>query len=248
MPGKPKSTHCRYCGQPGDLIKGAHLRCFNSKPCFDESIPGAREAYNRTKRIQKLMRVDKMTREQAEQYYDSISLNCGCGGEKKRNAKYCTACAKRRANERSAAYEAANREKIRRADVIRKRIANGMSRDEAEAIEDAKGICACGRPSRFPNGRICKECYKAKDRAAHEGVVRLVDKTCAHCGAAFKGTPNAKYCDAHKMGVRQVKSPVIALRRKEVPKVVVVEEPLPTPPPEMLARVVRHEIKWSRWD
>lgn len=241
MPNKPKSTHCRYCGQPGDLVRGAHPKCFNSKPCFDPNIPGAREAYNRTKRIQKLMRVNKMTRAEAEQHLDSKLPTCVCGAEKPTNAKYCAACAKERAKQRSAIYMAENREKIRRADVIRHRIKNGMSREEAEAIEDAKGICTCGRPARFPNGRICKECYQARDRDAHRGVVRLVAKMCCQCGMSFQGTSNAKYCDLHKNGGkrRPVKKVVIPSNWEEK-KPVVVEKPVVV--------VVPANVKVRRYD
>lgn len=252
MPNKPKSTHCRYCGLPGDLEKGAHRKCFNSKPQFDASIPGAREAYNRGKAIYKLIREKKLTRQAAEEYYDAKSLRCDCGAAKGRQAIRCHECAKKKAAERSAAYEAANREKIRRADVIRKRMKAGMTREEAEAKEERKGVCECGRPARYTGGRICEECYREKDRDSHRGIVRLVAKLCATCGTAFMGTSNAKYCEAHKNGhkaktlKKRVSIPATwgdKAKPKPAPSAA-----LPPPPPEMLAKVVRHEIRWSRWD
>jgi len=251
MPNKPHSTHCRYCGEPGNLVKGAHLKCFNSKPSFDDSIPGAREAYNRKKGVQKLVRDRGMSREEAETYYDVRSKNCDCGNEKARNAKYCPACAKKQAAIRSAVYMEENREKIRRADNIRHRMKAGMTREEAEKVDDVKGICACGNRAKHPTGRICIACYQERDRVAHKGVRRLVSKLCANCGAAFQGTSNAKYCDVHKQGGNRRKpKPVVVpvtWERKGKPK----PEPLsalPQPTPEMLSRVVRQEIHWSRWD
>lgn len=203
MPNKPKSTHCRYCKLAliDDVLRGAHRACFNKKPSFDDSIHGAREAYNRRKAIQKYIREKGWTEEAAAEHFDLIARSCDCGAHKARNAKYCPVCAKARANERSAEYMAANREKIRQSDTLRHR----LKREQSQGIKSEAGTCACGSKAKHETGRICADCLRAKDREAHKGVVRMVDKKCAECGRDFKGTSNAKYCDIHKRGPKRKK-------------------------------------------
>jgi hypothetical protein len=200
---KPKSTHCRYCNQPlgDDNCHGAHRKCFNNKPQFDPSIPGAREAHNRNKAIQRRMRDHGVTRQEAEAHYDAATVPCECEAAKARNAKYCTACAKVHAAKRSAAWMAEHRELERMRDRVRHRMKTGLTLEQAQAMESTRGTCGCGKPARRKNGRICEECYKAQDRDAHNGVVRLFEKICAECNAPFKGSSRAKYCERHKKGV-----------------------------------------------
>jgi len=200
---KPKATHCRYCSQPlgDDNCHGAHRKCFNNKPQFDPTVPGAREAHNRNKAIQRRMRDHGVTRQEAEAHYDAATGPCSCGADKPRNAKYCIACAKVHSTKRSAAWMAQNRELERMRDRVRHRMKNGLSLEQAQAMESTRGTCGCGKPARRKNGRICEDCYKAQDRDAHKGLVRLFDKVCAECSAPFKGSSRAKYCERHKKGV-----------------------------------------------
>lgn len=201
--GKPKSTHCRYCQLElgDDNHRGAHRKCFNNKPQFDASIPGAREEHNRRKAIQRRMRDHGITRQEAEAHYDAATGPCECGAEKARNAKYCAVCAKLHATKRSAAWMAQHRELERMRDRVRHRTKNGYTLEQAEAMESTRGVCGCGKPSRRKNGRICDECYREKDREAHEGKPRLFDKVCAECNAPFRGSSRAKYCERHTRGV-----------------------------------------------
>jgi hypothetical protein len=162
----------------------------------------------RIKGIKYFAKVKGLTFAAAERYYDVDSLICACGAPKGRTHKACPPCAKVRCEESRAKYLETHREQERRGDRIRWRMKAGMTRQEAEAMEAPIGVCKCGKQARRANGRICKDCYQAKDREAKRGKPsRMVAKVCATCGGNFTGTSNAKYCSLHKGGVKAKKVP-----------------------------------------
>jgi hypothetical protein len=180
----------------------------------------------RIKGIKYFAKVKGLSFAEAERYYDVDSLICECGAPKGRTHKACPPCAKVRCEDSRAKYLETHREQERRGDRIRHRIKQGMSRETAEAMEGARGVCKCGKQARRVNGRICKDCYLAKDREAKRGKPsRIVAKVCATCGGNFTGTSNAKHCKLHKGGVKVKKVPARPVLPKTWEKPVVEKRP-----------------------
>ena len=160
----------------------------------------------RLKSIKRTAKLRGWTFEQAEHYWEVDSLVCACGQPKGRTCDFCPACAKVSREATRAKYLSTHGDQARLADRIRWRMNAGMTREQAEELEGTAGVCACGKKAKRQNGRICVECYQAKDREAKRGKPsRLVDKACQKCGAGFQGTSNAKYCSLHKSGVKAKK-------------------------------------------